>query len=116
MNDEPMMAGGVPIRAPSVNDMMLNQLIWGDSGSGKTTLAATAPGNKLFILLDPGGDLSLTDRDDVAVLNLSSESATTVMRQFRTADPYGLSKVLTSRPDYETVVIDRMTALAYAAL
>ena len=39
-----------------------------------------------------------------------------MMTQFRMPDPYGLSKLLASRPDYETVVIDSMTALAYAAL
>lgn len=118
MNEETptLMAGGIPITSPSTENMQLNMLIWGDSGSGKTTLAATAPGHKLFLMLDPGGDLSLADRSDVAVLNLSGESATRMMAQFRTADPYGLSKVLQTRPDYETVVIDSMTTLAYAAL
>ena len=32
------------------------------------------------------------------------------------ADPYGLGKVLTASPHYETVIIDSMTSLAYAAL
>jgi hypothetical protein len=116
MNDVPIMAGGVPILAPSAENMQLNMLIWGDSGAGKTTLAATAPGTKLFVMLDPGGDLSLAGRSDVATLNLTSEPASRVMTQFRMADPYDLRKVLTARPDYETVVVDSMTTLAYAAL
>jgi hypothetical protein len=116
MSETQLMAGGVPIKAPSAENMMLNMLIWGDSGSGKTTLAATAPGHKLFVMLDPGGDLSLADRGDVSVLNLSGESSTKMMAQFRAADPYGLNKLLQARPDFETVVIDSMTALAYAAL
>lgn len=116
MSDSPLMAGGIPISIPSVEGSHLNMLIWGDSGSGKTTLAATAPGKKLFIMFDPGGDLSLTDRDDVAVLNLSAESATSVVTKFRTSDPYDLDKILKSRPDIETVVVDSMTTLAYAAL
>ena len=33
-----LMAGGVPITAPSAQDMQLNILLWGDSGVGKTTL------------------------------------------------------------------------------
>lgn len=114
--DGPLMAGGIPITMPSVDDMMLNMLIWGDSGSGKTTLAATAPGTKFFVMLDPGGDLSLADRSDVAVLNLTAESPTRMMTQFRMADPYDLGKILTARPDYETVVLDSVTALAYIAL
>ena len=116
MSDTPLMAGGVPITAPSVADMTLNMLIWGDSGAGKTTLAATAPGTKLFVLLDPGGDLSLADRADVATVDLSGQPALKVLQAFRGADPLGLGRVLSARPDYGTVVIDSMTALAYAAL
>jgi hypothetical protein len=38
------------------------------------------------------------------------------MAQFRAADPYNLGKILTDRPDIETVVVDSMTALSYIAL
>jgi hypothetical protein len=117
MNDAPpLMAGTIPITAPTVENMSLNMLIWGDSGSGKTTLAATAPGTKLFVMLDPGGELSLAGRSDVALLNLSIESPSRMMAQFNTTDPYGLGKLLVARPDFETVVVDSMTTLAYAAL
>ena len=116
MNDAPLMAGNIPITAPTIENMNLNMLIWGDSGSGKTTLAATAPGTKLFVMLDPGGELSLADRSDVALLNLSTEPPSKMMAQFNTADPYGLGKLLVARPDFETVVVDSMTTLAYAAL
>lgn len=117
MDDEPqLMAGGIPIVPPNASTMFLNMLIWGDSGSGKTTLAATAPGTKLFLMLDPGGDLSLADRSDCAVLNLASETPTKLLAQFNTADPYGIGKVLIARPDIETVVVDSMTTLAYVAL
>jgi hypothetical protein len=116
LNDAPLMAGGVPITTPSADDMQLFMLIWGDSGSGKTTLAATAPGRKLYLLLDPGGELSLVGRDDVSVLNLTSQSPAQLMSQFRVADPYGLGALLKARPDFETVVVDSMTTLAYAAL
>jgi hypothetical protein len=96
--------------------MQLFILLWGDSGSGKTTLAASAPGKKLFLLLDPGGDLSLSDRGDVGILNLCTQSPATMMSQFITADPYGIGRMLAVRPDYETVVVDSMTSLAYMAL
>ena len=117
MDDEAQLtAGGIPIVAPSAKDMQLNMLLWGDSGSGKTTLAATAPGNKLFILTDPTGDMSLSDREDVVTLNLTSETPNRLMQQFCTADPYDLSKVLQARPDLETVIVDSMTSLTYVAL
>src|SRR5580765_2088838 len=117
MDDElPLMVGGIPLVSPSAKDTNLFMLLWGDSGSGKTTLAATAPGTKLFLMLDPGGELSLTDRDDVAVLNLTSETPTKLISQFGSADPYQIGKLLASRPDIETVVVDSMTTLAYVAL
>jgi hypothetical protein len=111
-----IMAGGIPLVSPSIKDMQLNMLIWGDSGAGKTTLAATAPGKKLLILLDPGGDLSLADREDIATLNLTAEPSNKIMSQFRSADPYNLSKVLEGSPQLETVIVDSMTSLGYAAL
>ena len=37
----------------------MSMILWGDAGCGKTTLAATAPGRKLFIALDPDGDMSI---------------------------------------------------------
>ncbi len=111
-----LMAGGVEIKAPSAERHQLSMLLWGDSGSGKTTLAATAPGQKLFVLFDPGGDISLVDRSDVAVLDLTGQSPTLIMAAFKTADPYGIDRLLKSRPDIETVVVDSMTTLAYAAL
>jgi hypothetical protein len=114
--NETLVAGGISIMPPTAEDMQLSMLLWGDSGSGKTTLAATAPGIKLYLLFDPNGDLSLAGRSDVLVLNLSGESSAKVIAQFRAADPYNLSKILTARPDIETVVIDSMTALSYVAL
>ena len=110
------MAGGVVVKMPTAHNSQLFMLIWGDSGAGKTTLAATAPGKKLLVLFDPGGDLSLADREDVLVLDLSSMPTLQVMAQFRSADPYGIGKLLDAHPDIETVIVDSMTALAYIAL
>jgi hypothetical protein len=96
--------------------MQLSMLLWGDCGSGKTTLASTAPGTKLYMLFDPNGHVSLAGRSDVLVIDLSAESPTKVMAQFRAADPYNLGKVLQERPDIETIVVDSITALSYIAL
>lgn len=116
MTEAQLTAGGIPILGASADDMQITALIWGDSGSGKTTLAATAPGHKLLVLFDPGGHLSLADRHDVAVLNLTGEAPTRVADQFKRQDPYDLGKILTARPDIETVIIDSVTSLAYVAL
>ena len=116
MNDAPIMVGGVPLTSPTAENMQLFILLWGDSGSGKTTLAATAPGTKLFVMFDPGGDLSLADRSDIAVLSLGTQPPATLLSKFGTADPYDIGKLLASRPDIETVVVDSMTSFAYMAL
>ena len=111
-----LMGGGIPLTVPTVDNMKLNMLIWGDSGAGKTTLAATAPGNKLFLMLDPGGELSLAGRSDVAMLGVGAEGATKMLAQFNTADPYGIGKIFEARPDLETLVVDSLTTFAYVAL
>jgi hypothetical protein len=92
-------------------------LIWGPAGSGKTVLASTAPGNKLVLMFDPDGELSLADREDVQhVMQFYKLNPLTVVGEFRKPDPYGLTKFLAERPDIETVVFDSMTTFAYYAL
>jgi len=115
VNDSPTL-GGVPLRAPSAQDARLAMLLWGDAGCGKTTLAATAPGHKLLILMDPDGDLSIATRSDVTTLDLSSAPPMQVIDKFRAPDPYGIEAFLRSHPQVETVIWDSVTAYAYIAL
>jgi hypothetical protein len=108
--------GGMPLREPSAANMRLAMLLWGDAGCGKTTLAATAPGVKLFVLLDPDGTMSIANRSDVRVLDLSNEPAARVIEKFRAPDPFGIEAYLKQHPEVETVVWDSVTAYAYMAL
>jgi len=93
---------------------VLALLLWGNAGCGKTTLAATAPGKKLWLLFDPNGLDSLRGRDDVAVLDLSSERHGIVER-FKDDNPFGLEKVLKEHPEIETIVFDSATTFAVLA-
>lgn len=113
---KPVLLGGVPVETPDAASMRLAMLIWGDSGCGKTTLAATAPGTKLVLLFDPDGDLSLANRSDVVKLDLTDRNPTTIMAQFKMADPFGLTNYLKANPHIETVIVDSVTTLAYTAL
>lgn len=108
--------GGVPVEAPTPADMRFVGLIWGPPGAGKTTLAATAPGIKLWLGFDNDGEMSLSHRDDVQVMKFYKLNPTTVVQQFKMADPYGITKFLTDHPEIETVVFDSMTTYAYMAL
>jgi hypothetical protein len=91
-------------------------LVWGDAGCGKTTLVSTAPGTKLLILMDPDGDLSIAQRDDIVVLDLSAQPPMQVIEKFRAPDPYGIEAYLKAHPEVETVIWDSVTAYAYMAL
>jgi len=90
-------------------------MLWGMSGSGKTTLAATAPGQKLWVLFDPDGTDSIVGRPDVHVLDLSGERHSVVDR-FKVDDPMGIEKMLVAHPEIETVVVDSMTMFSIQAL
>jgi hypothetical protein len=91
-------------------------LIWADSGAGKTTLAATAPGVKCIVQFDPGGHLSLANRSDYYVLDVSGSSAATSMAEFNSADPFGIKAFIQEHPEVETIVVDSVTTLAFQAL
>ena len=107
---------GVPLNAPDSTDMQFVGLIWGPAGDGKTTLASTAPGNKLFLMLDPNGEMSLAGREDCQhILQLYKGNPLTVCGELKKDDPYGLSKLIKEH-DIDTVVVDSFTTLATMAL
>ena len=114
--EAPTLLGGVPLRSPDADRINLSLLLWGDAGCGKTTLAMTAPGHKLVLMFDPDGDMSITGREDVKVLDLSGHTYAQVIDRFRSADPYGIEAFLKANPQFETVVWDSVTAYSYIAL
>src|SRR6476646_10157023 len=101
---------------PTFDDAKMFLLVWGDSGCGKTTLAATAPGKKALIQFDPGGHVSLANRHDYHLLDLSSSTYNTTMQEFNNPDPYGMKKFIREQPAIETIIIDSITTLAFQAL
>lgn len=104
------------VKANDLSVQRLSAIIWGMSGSGKTTLAATAPGRKLLINLDPDGATSISFRDDVDVLDLSSLPTDQVITRLKSADnPLNLSEVLKDGT-YETLIFDSATSLSQRAL
>lgn len=97
--------GGVPITPAGTKQQRISMLLWGASGVGKTTLAATAPGKKLLVLFDPDGDASISERDDVDVVDMS-QARKNVVDQFKQDGVMGIDKVI---EDYDTVIIDSLT-------
>ena len=101
------------IEKPSDTVSRLSMILWGDSGAGKTTLAATAPGRKLFLLLDPDGDMSIRNMPDWQRINLTKESSVDIVKEGMKPDPYTLSKLLI---DYDTLIVDSLTKFTEHAL
>jgi hypothetical protein len=88
-------------------------LIWSAPKVGKTTWACTLPGKKLLINFDPDGHMSVADRDDVDVLDLSDRPAQDMIKD---ADRAGMWLVSDEGKQYQSVVTDSVTPLVAAAV
>src|SRR3954470_8183692 len=94
----------------------LTMILWGSPGTGKTTWAATAPGDKLWLSYGDSEHMSVMNRKDVKVLDLSAYSVDDVFNHGLTNNPYDLDHYLAENRNIRTVVCDSLTAVQYLAL
>lgn len=113
-SEAPLTLNGYAVTTPEQGSDTTNIMLWGKSGSGKTTLAVTAPGKKLWVLLDPNGTRTLVKRKDVVVVDLSSKGPE-VLNDLRKENPLGIEQFIRAN-SINTVVFDSATVLNDLAL
>jgi AAA domain len=106
----------VPIRKGAESALRLSMLLWGQAGNGKTTWAATAPGDKLWLSFGDSEHASVSGRDDVHVMDLSSQTPDKIFQHGIGPSPFGLDAALYEMKNIKTVVCDSLTAVQYLGL
>jgi len=111
-----MKVGPVEVTSQEDAPKRMAVLLWGNAGCGKTTLSATAPGKKLWLSFGDQEHVSVSDRKDVLVANLSELGYDELFKHAQNDNPFGLDQILASDTSIETVVCDSVTAIAFRAL
>lgn len=83
-------------------------VIWGLPKCGKTTFLMSLPGNKLFVMLDPDGDNSLPDRDDIHIMRLYEHDDATIMRFLEDKMPTFIKQ---NADKYDSYIFDSTSTL-----
>jgi hypothetical protein len=101
------------IEKSSERKSRMSGVLWGKAKCGKSTFLTSLPGKKLFVMIDPDGDQSLPDREDIFILNMYEHDDATIMRFLRDKLPTMLRK---NEDGFSSVVIDSLSTLATIAL
>jgi len=101
------------IEKPTDTPTRMSMILWGDAGVGKTTLAATAPGRKLFLMLDPDGDMSIRTMSEWERVNLSGLNPLTLASEGMKAEPFGIAELMLG---FDTLIVDSLTKFSEYAL
>lgn len=108
--------GPVPVETAIKTPSRMAILIWGPATCGKTTLAATAPGIKLWLSFGDNEHVSVSNRKDVIVADMSKLGWSELFKHAKSENPFGLDQFFTDHEDVETLVVDSATAIEYKAL
>ena len=87
-------------------------VLWGDAKVGKTTYAMSLPGKKLLINFDPDGYLSVANRSDFDLIDLSEMTALEAGNQAEKLGAY----IVDNKDKYQSVVLDSLTTLVEMSL
>lgn len=100
-----------PVPSNDLNTRFVG-ILWGEVKCGKTTFAMTLPGRKLLINFDPDGYMSVADRDDFDIIDLSNEAPRDSIKKAQ-----AVSAFLKENPDkYQSIIVDSVTTLMFKGL
>lgn len=91
----------------------MSGVIWGQAKCGKTTLLTSLPGKKLFVMVDPDGDQSLPDREDIHIVRLYEEPDDVILRWLTDKFPTFIRK---NEQSFDSVIVDSLSTFGTAAL
>src|SRR5262245_54629896 len=94
------------ITEPEDKAARISMILWGESGVGKTTLAATLPGRKLFLMLDPDGETAIRQMPDWRIADVSGWEPLDIAKAGRSIDPFSLENKL---DDIDSVIVDSLS-------
>lgn len=108
--------GHLPVESGKETPSRMAILLWGAATCGKSTFAATAPGKKLWLSFGDNEHVSVSNRDDILVVNLANMEYGELFKHAQSDNPFGLDRFLEENEDVATVVCDSVTAIEYKAL
>ncbi len=88
-------------------------VLWGLAKCGKTTFLTSLPGKKLFVMLDPDGDTSIPDDEDIFIMRLYEQPDDVILRYMREKLPSFIRK---NEQGFNSVVIDSLSTFGQIAL
>lgn len=101
------------ISASAERKSRMTGVLWGLAKCGKTTFLTSLPGKKLFIMLDPDGDMSIPDRDDIFIMRLYEQPDDVILRFMRDKLPTMIRK---NEQGFDSVIVDSLSTLGQVAL
>lgn len=108
-----MASGELEIEASTSRKSRTTGILWGMAKCGKTTFLTSLPGKKLFVMLDPDGDASLPDREDIHILRLYEYQDDLILRYLTDKMPAFIRK---NEQGFDSFIFDSLSTLGQVAL
>lgn len=99
---------GIEIKTSAERKTRTAGVLWGVAKCGKTTFLTSLPGKKLFVMLDPDGDMSIPDDPDIFIMRLYEEPDDLVIRYLTDKLP---TLIRRNEQGFDSVVMDSLSTL-----